>query len=131
MSVKFRSRIWLNGWLGCRGSDFIIKNLPFRSVPLLHLSFLFTYVMALFSDTFFPRADKRWLPGSPPARSKIKKFLAALAPVQRGLWLPHLSRCQTQPQAKGRDCSLLPTLSGYAHLMAEDSISPTQLHEPN
>lgn len=45
--------------------------------------------------------------------------------------LPHLSRCRTQPLAKGRDCSLLPTLSGYAHLMAEDSISPTQLHEPN
>ena len=67
------------------------------------------------------------------------EFLTTLAHVQRGLWLPSLEslpnpatgHCLTQPLAKGRDSSLLPTLSGYVHLMAEDSISPTQVHELN
>lgn len=71
------------------------------SVPLLHLSFLFTYVMALFSGTFSPCADKRWLTGSPPARSKIMEFLTTLAHVQRGLWLPSLESLPNPATGQG------------------------------
>lgn len=47
------------------------------------------------------------------------------------LSLSYLKLFLTQPLAKGREYSLWPILSAYVHLMSEDKVSPTLLHELN